>query len=231
MTSVEPDISVVIPAYNGGRYLGECIQSVLDQEHPALEILVIDNASTDDTADVARAFPSVRYRYLADKGLCKALNHGIEQSRGVWLGFLDADDLWSPSRLALQLEVFASNPAVETVFGHVEQFISPELDESAKAKLNIRNRHLPGRYRSSMLIRRESFWRVGSFDPSLAYGEFLDWYLRAQEQKIREVMLPDVVTLRRIHGANLGYTDRHLRVEFARVLKRGLDRRRRSSGE
>jgi hypothetical protein len=82
-----------------------------------------------------------------------------------------------------------------------------------------------------MLIRRESFWRVGPFEPSLDYGEFIDWYMRAQELKIREVMLPDVMTQRRIHGANFGYTDRHKRVEFARVLKRGLDRRRRLSEE
>lgn len=231
MTPGAPDISVIIPVHNGERYLAASIQSVLDQRHPGLELLVIDNGSTDATADVARSFPSIRYFHLADKGLCKALNYGLEQCRGAFLGFLDADDLWSPNRLAVQLEAFASNPSVEMVFGHVEQFISPELDESTKAKLSIRNRHLPGRYRGSMLIRKESFWRVGPFEASLDYGEFLDWYMRAEEQKIREVMLPDVVNLRRIHGANLGYTDPHMRVEFARVLKRGLDRRRRSSEE
>jgi hypothetical protein len=82
-----------------------------------------------------------------------------------------------------------------------------------------------------MLIRKESFWRVGPFEPSTDFGEFIDWYMRAAEHKIRELMLPEVVTLRRIHGANMGYTDRHKRVEYARVLKRGLDRRRRLSEE
>ena len=230
MSSTAPDISVVIPVHNGERYLAASIQSVLDQRHPSLELLVVDNGSTDATAEVARSFSSVRYVHRADKGLCKALNHALEQCRGAMLGFLDADDLWSPDRLTLQLAAFASDPAVEMVFGHVEQFISPELDEAAKAKLSIRNRLLPGRYRGSMLVRKESFWRVGPFDPSLDYGEFIDWYMRAEEQKIREVMLPEVMTLRRIHGANTGYTERHLRVELARVLKRGLDRRRRSGG-
>ena len=231
MTATAPDISVVIPVHNGERYLAESIRSVLDQGHAALELLVIDNASTDTTADVAGAFPSIRYFHLPDKGVCKALNYGLERCRGAFLGFLDADDLWSPGRLAVQLEVFASNPALEMVFGHVEQFISPELDESVKATLSIRDKRLPGRYRGSLLIRTESFWRVGPFDPSVDYGEFIDWYMRAEEQKVREVMLPDVLALRRIHGANVGYTDRHKRVEFARVLKRGLDRRRRLSEE
>jgi glycosyltransferase involved in cell wall biosynthesis len=231
VTPATPDVSVVIPVHNGERYLAPSIQSVLDQRHPALELLVVDNGSTDGTGDVVRSFASVRYVRLAEKGLCKALNHGLEQCRGAFLGFLDADDLWSPNRLAIQLEVFAGKPGVEMVFGHVEQFISPDLDESAKATLSIRNEHLPGRYRGSMLVRRESFWRVGPFDSTLGYGEFIDWYMRAEEQKVVEVMLPDVLTLRRIHGANLGYTERHRRVELARVLKRGLDRRRRSSGE
>ena len=231
MTPVAPEVSVLIPVHNGERYLAASIQSVLDQSHAALELFVIDNASTDGTADVARSFRSIRYLHLAEKGLSKALNHGLEQCRGSFLGFLDADDLWSPNRLVAQLGAFAADPAVEMVFGYVEQFISPELDESAKAKLSIRNRRLPGLYRGSMLIRTESFWKVGRFEPAVEYGEFLDWYMRAAEHKIREVVLPDVVTLRRIHGANFGYTDRHKRVEFARVLKRGLDRRRRSSEE
>src|SRR5215207_5327759 len=110
MTSLEPDTSVVIPVHNGERYLGESIQSVLDQGHAALEVLVIDNGSTDATADVTRTFSSVRYIHLAERGLCKALNHGIEQCRGAFLGFLDADDLWSQNRLAVQLEVLASDP-------------------------------------------------------------------------------------------------------------------------
>jgi glycosyltransferase involved in cell wall biosynthesis len=231
MTPEAPDISVVIPVHNGERYLAECIQSVLDQNHPALELLVIDNGSTDGTADVARAFSSIRYFHLPGKGLSKALNHGLEQCRGAFLAFLDADDLWPPNRLAVQLDVLARSPAVELVFGHVEQFISPELEESAKAKLSIRDKRLPGRYRGGMLIRKESFWRVGPFEPSMDYAEFIDWYMRAAEHNIREVMLPEVVTLRRVHGANLGYTERNKRVEYARVLKRGLDRRRRLSEE
>lgn len=231
MTLVAPDISVVIPVHNGERYLAESIRSVLDQDHAALELLVIDNGSTDATADVARTFSSIRYFHLADKGLSKALNYGLERCRGAFLAFLDADDLWPPNRLAVQLETFARNPAVEMVFGNVEQFISPELEESAKAKLSIRDKRLAGRYRGSMLIRKESFWRVGPFEPSMDFAEFIDWYMRAAEHKIREMMLPDVLTLRRIHGANLGYTDRYKRVEYARVLKRGLDRRRRLSEE
>src|SRR3712207_3478682 len=145
MTAGSPEISVVIPVYNGERYLAAAIRSVLAQQHRGLELLVVDNGSTDRTAGVARAFESVRYLYLPDKGLSRALNHGLERCRGAFLAFLDADDLWAPDRLAVQLDAFARDPALETVFGHVEQFISPELEPAVKSRLSLRDTLLPGR--------------------------------------------------------------------------------------
>lgn len=77
-----------------------------------------------------------------------------------------------------------------------------------------------------MVIRRESFRRVGRFEPTVALGDFIDWYMRARDLGLREIMLPEVVARRRIHTCNMGYTDRAKRVEYVRILKRGLDRRR-----
>ncbi len=227
MSSIAPEVSVVIPVHNGEKYLAESIQSVLAQEHVALEILVVDNASTDGTPSVAGMFPSIRYFHLEEKGLAKALNYGVEQSRSTFLAFLDADDLWKPNKLARQLEAFARDPGLEMVFAHIEQFISPELPEPVKARLSIRDERLPGRVKSTLLIRRQSFWKVGPFEKTAEVADFIDWYMRAVEQHLQELMLPDVLALRRIHGANSGYTDRDKRIEYVRVIKRGLDRRRR----
>lgn len=227
MNVIAPEISVIIPVHNGEKYLAEAIQSVFDQNHAGVEVLVVDNASTDATARIASGFPSVFYFFLEKKGVVNALNHGVQQSRGTLLAFLDADDLWKPHKLAVQLDAFKRNPAVDVVFGHVEQFISPELESQAREKLSIRITELPGYVRGSMLIKKASFCQVGSFDNSLEYGEFIDWYMRAQEQKLLEMMLPDVLIMRRIHGTNMGITDRPNRNAYARALKRGLDRRRR----
>jgi glycosyltransferase involved in cell wall biosynthesis len=227
MTAAALDASLVIPVHNGEKYLAECIQSALGQERVALEILVVDNGSTDGTSNVVRKFPYIRYFHLEERGLVKALNHGVENSRGAFLAFLDADDLWRPNKLATQLEAFARNPVVDMVFGHIEQFVSPELPDPIKARLSIRNRRLPGRHRSTLLIRRKSFWKVGLFTKDQNFAEFIEWYMRAKEQGLQELMLPDVLALRRIHGANYTYTDRDKRIEYVRILKRGLDRRRR----
>jgi glycosyltransferase involved in cell wall biosynthesis len=226
MSHAAPSVSVVIAVHNGEKYLAESIESVLNQGQPALEIHVIDNASTDRTADVARAFTAATYHRLEQKGLAKALNYGIERCQGDLLAFIDADDLWTPNRLKIQLQAFDRQPDLDMVFGHVEQFVSPELDEAVKAKLEIRDKLLPGRIKSTMLIRRESFWRVGSFAPAKDFGDFIDWYMRARDLELSEHMLKDVVCLRRIHGSNMGYADRAKRVEYVRVIKRGLDRRR-----
>ncbi len=227
MSAIPVEISVIIPVHNGEKYLAQCIQSVLEQNYASLEMLVVDNASTDATATIAREFPATRYFYLPHKGMVPALNHGVRNSQGGFLCFLDADDLWKPHKLAAQLAVFNRNPAVDFVFGHVEQFISPELEEPASSQLFIREKELPGHIKGAMLIKKQSFWRVGLFDEAAEYGDFIDWYMRAQEQGLQEVMLPDVLLMRRIHGANMGYLDRSRRIDYVRVLKRGLDRRRR----
>lgn len=226
MNHAAPSVSVVVPVHNGERYLAECIRSILEQRHPALDVHVVDNASTDGTADVARSFPSVRYHHLEEKGLANALNHGIEHSTGEVLAFLDCDDLWTPNRLALQLDALARDPDLDVVYGHVEQFVSPELDDATKAKLAVRDARMPGRHKTSMVIRRESFRRVGPFEPTIDMGDFLDWYLRARDLGLREVVLPEIVSRRRIHTSNMGHTDRANRVEYVRILKRSLDRRR-----
>ena len=226
MNPVIPEISVIIPVHNGEKYLAEAIQSILDQNYESIEILVIDNASTDGTARIARKFATIRYFFLEEKGLANALNRGVHESRGALLSFLDADDLWRPNKLGLQLEAFDRDPEVDMIFGHVEQFISPELDSPEKERLSIRTRKLPGYCKGSMLIKKERFWCVGLFDKSSGNADFIDWYLRAQEQNLQSVMLPDVLTMRRIHRNNMGYTNPNSRKEYVQVLKRALDRRR-----
>lgn len=227
MRTATPHLSVIIPVHNGEKYLAESIQSVLDQDCDDLEILVIDNASTDATATVARAYPCVDYHFLAEKGLVNALNDGIGRSRGEYLAFVDADDLWQPNKLAAQQRAFENSPDLDMVFGHVEQFVSPELPESQKARLHIREKILPGRVKGTLVIRKSSFMRVGPFENTGSTGEFIDWYMRAREQGLREVMLPEVLLRRRIHGLNVGFTEGNGGSDFVRILKRGLDRRRR----
>lgn len=120
-------VSVVIPCYNGAKYLRETIQSALAQTHPPLEILVIDDGSTDDSAAIAELFgPPVRVIRQTNQGESVARNRGIDEAQGDWIAFLDADDLWLPEKLETQL-AHQSTDSDFIVSAHIP-IQSPEID-------------------------------------------------------------------------------------------------------
>ena len=113
-----PTVSVIIPAFNSARFIGEAIGSVLSQTRPAEEIIVVDDGSTDSTRDIVQALP-VKYVYQKNAGPSAARNAGIRAAAGDFLAFLDADDIWLPHKLAVQLQGFASYPEAGFSFSTV----------------------------------------------------------------------------------------------------------------
>ena len=220
-------VSVVIPIYNSGRYLREAIDSVLAQTCSPLEVLVVDDGSSDEGPQLAARYgPPVRVIAIPHRGHPAARNAGVAASAGDFLAFLDADDLWTADKLRLQIEAFAANPSLDLVFGHMQNFISPELTAEERAKIKCNATVLPGLLQGSMLARRGSFERVGPFPEERKMGDFLDWYGRATLGNLNMHMLPDTLVHRRIHLANFQRTHRHLRRENLLVLKKLLDLRR-----
>ena len=230
-SAAERSVSAIVPVYNGERYLGMAIESALAQTEPPSEIIVVDDGSTDGSAAVAKGYgPPVHCLSAPHAGLSAALNHGISHARGAFLAFLDADDLWIAVKLARQLDALAADPGVDAVFGHVEQFVSADVEESARPALPDAVRMAPGYLTGTLLIRSAAFHRVGPFDPRWQIGNFIDWYLRAQEAGLRSAMLPEVLLRRRLHADNMGTRERATRHAYARILKHALDRRRSPAG-
>jgi glycosyltransferase involved in cell wall biosynthesis len=226
-----PLASVIIPVYNGERYLAEAIESVLTQTYRPIEVIIVDDGSTDDSADVAKRYNSpVRYCFQPNAGLGAARNKGISQARGSVFAFLDADDLWLEDKLTRQLAVFDENPELDMVFGYAKQFNSPELDEQSQTKIRSGEEILPGYFAGTMLIKRDAFFRVGLFETDWRVGEFVDWYLKAMEKGLKSFLLPEVVMKRRIHENNMGIRERKHQTDYVRILKASLDRRRKKGG-
>ncbi|HKV36457.1 MAG TPA: glycosyltransferase family A protein, partial [Pyrinomonadaceae bacterium] len=113
-------VSVIIPVFNGERFLREAVQSVLDQGDSSVEIIVVDDGSTDGTETVARSLP-VRYLHQTNQGPAAARNRGIEHAQGSLLAFADADDLWPVNKLELQLPCLLRDPKIDIVLGRIQQ--------------------------------------------------------------------------------------------------------------
>jgi glycosyltransferase involved in cell wall biosynthesis len=217
-----------MPVFNGERYVAEAIESILVQEYRHIEIIAVNDGSTDGTEEAVRSYAGVRYLYQPRQGISAARNRGIKNSYGEFVAFLDADDLWTKDKLKVQTALFRADPGLDMVFGHAEQFYSPELEESLKGTIHFATGSLPGYLPGAMLVRREAFLRVGFFDAGLRVGEFIDWYMRALDHGLNSCLAREVVLRRRIHDANTGIKERDARKDYLRVLRASLDRRRAS---
>lgn len=200
-------VSVVIPVRNGAAFIGAAIESVLAQtasELAVAEVVVVDNSSTDATCAAVEEFLQKhgegRVTLISEPrpNAANARNAGAALATGEWLAFLDADDLWLPEKLALQMKGRGEHPEAELLFTLGEEFVSPE---AAQGNLTCRPEPYAMLTPSSLLLRREVFAQVGDL-PDVASGEFIAWFGWARELGYREFVVPEVLVKRRIHGGN-----------------------------
>jgi glycosyltransferase involved in cell wall biosynthesis len=199
-------ISVIIPAYNQGHYLGEAIQSVIDQTYPDFELVVVDDGSTDKTAQVACSFsdPRIRYIHQENRGLSAARNTGILRSSGEYLTFLDSDDLFVADKLETLLNAMQRDPELGFVAGQAVL-----IDENALPLGKVFDTPLPENpahlllwnplHVCSVMMRRDWQKKVGLFDESLHAYEDWDMWLRLARAGCRMGWVPHPVSLYRFH--------------------------------
>jgi glycosyltransferase involved in cell wall biosynthesis len=210
VSRVQPSIGVILPVLDGARFLGAAICSVIGQTIRPTEVIVVDDGSTDGSANIAARFGApVTVLALPHQGGAAALNAGISRATAEYLAFIDADDLWAHDKLFRQLQAFSADADLEAVFGHVGEFrdMDDKIQDEHQARQGMRRRE--GINKTTMLIRKTAFERVGAFDPSFV-AEFPEWYSRALTRKLRSVVLEDVLSFRRIHSANVSRTQRSL---------------------
>ena len=220
-----PLVSVVLPVYNGERYLAEAIESVLGQSYRALELIVVDDGSTDRSGEIARGY-GARCVRQPNAGTAAARNAGIDCARGPLLAHMDADDLWEPDKIDAQVRALAADSKIDAVSGHMVEFHSPDLPEEVRGRVRAPRERMPGHLLQAMLIRREAHDRVGPFESRWRIGQDMSWSMRAAEAGLRLLVLPEVVLRRRIHAANKGVVARGHAQERLLIVKAALDRRR-----
>jgi len=195
-------VSVIVAVYNGADYLNLALESVLKQSHRNIEIIIVDDGSTDNTAELARSYidrPSVRYIYQANGGHGAALNTGVSNANGEFLSFIDHDDLWDIDKLHIQLNTFIDDPSLDVVFSYQKSF----ADNNAAERLSFVRDPVPGYTPATMLIRTSSFHKVGLFNTEIKKGYFFPWYDRLDLLGLKKLLIPDLLYHRRVHGQNI----------------------------
>jgi glycosyltransferase involved in cell wall biosynthesis len=226
VNSLVSKVSTIVPAYNAAGFIAEAIESVLSQLQPPMEIIVVDDGSTDDTARIAKGFPAVTVLSQENAGQGAARNRGVEAARGEFLSFIDADDLWTSDKLECQLAAMDADPQLKIVFGLAEEFRDSREVSARDLKPATSGRPRPAHLPGAMLIRREDFRSIGPYRTDLAVAEVVEWYGRAIHLGLKIRVLDHLVLLRRIHGENLGIRKRNARSDYMKALKAVLDQRR-----
>ncbi len=219
-------VSVVMPVYNGEAYLKEAIESVFNQTEKDIEIIIVDDGSTDSTCSIVKELnhANIRYIYQENSGPSKARNAGIYQAQGDFIAFLDADDLWPVDKLTKQLSFLDQNMHTDVVGGLIEYFYMPGSEyrkEQLRIDTPVFNVQLGG-----LVVRRKVFDTAGYFNEALRFSEDQDWMLRIKEASIPMTVIPEIVLLYRIHPGNVTLHKTLKDLGVLRALKLSLDRRK-----
>ena len=190
----EPLVSVIMPVYNGATFLREAIESALGQDYAALEIIAVDDGSTDSTPQILRDYgDKVRYIRQENRGAAAARNAGIRVARGRYLAFLDADDVWSRQKLRRQIAYLRAHPDVQLVSSRWHEWrqgdAHPRIDENGGGPERIVTAESGWIYSlllldcivhtTTVVIDRELVDQIGLFDETLLRGQDYDYWLRA----------------------------------------------------
>lgn len=207
--SAEPFFSIVIPTYNRARYVVEAVESVLAQSFAAVELIVVDDGSQDDTPQVLAPFAGrVRLIRQDNAGMAAARNRGAREARGTFVGFLDSDDLWEPTLLESAHRMLLEHPEVGALF-----VAEREFDDSGRVGSKVYTKRTPGPLFTSeglvgrdtrvgsgrpAICRRALFEELGGYDPSLPGTWDCDLWIRFSFHAPM-MLLPEALVLRRIH--------------------------------
>jgi glycosyltransferase involved in cell wall biosynthesis len=225
-----PKVSVIIPTYNNARHISDAIDSVLEQTVHDIEILIIDDGSVDNTKEILKKYSSrIKYIYQENKGVSAARNRGIKEARGKYVAFLDADDIWFPSKTDRQLSLFERNRHV----GLVSAFMDT-IDENGLPLGQKKPGKKPGsRYEtaivngspapSTFMVKRECFDMVGLFDENISIFEDLDIYIRIAE-RYAIVVMDEILGSYRVHSSNTTKNDYGLYINQVNLAMKWISR-------
>jgi teichuronic acid biosynthesis glycosyltransferase TuaG len=222
----KPLIDVIIPVYNGARFIRETIASIQAQTWKNLEIIVVDDGSEDDSVKIVLEAAKMDKRILLEKrphaGVAATLNAGVTKGTAAYIAFLDADDLWESQKLEKQMK-FLSESAAEICFCLIQEFKTVEPGEGMLS-YDARPSPLKGFAKTGFLGYSSVFKKYGLFDETIKTGDFIDWLARVIRAGHHIVTVDEVLAYRRVHAGN--NTISVNKNSYLHILKTHLDEAR-----
>jgi glycosyltransferase involved in cell wall biosynthesis len=229
--STQPTVSVVIPTYNGERFLAQALDSVFAQHYRPLDVIVVDDGSTDGSLRIAESYENVRCFAQEHQNVSAARNRGVAEARGSLVAFLDQDDLWLPEKLAVQSRYLGQRPEIGIVFSRLRNFLEPG---ETRPPTVLSAHHQPGEWTKLMLgaalVRREVFDLVGVFTSGRGLASDFEWFARARRVGVQLSVLPEVLLLRRLHSRNASNDSGRQQRALLRAVRSLLDAERERVG-
>ncbi len=221
-----PLVSVIIPVYNGEKYLAHAIESVLSQSYQPIEIVVVDDGSEDRTAEIARSYSQAQYVFQANRGVAGARNSGVQAASGEWVTFLDHDDIMLPASLQGRMDYLSAHPEIQCLIAKHQSFLEPGVE----IPFWITPEHLENpQFGFGYLIAKKTFLEeVGGFDPKYQTMENLDLFYRAKDMGYQIAKFPEVVVLRRVHTSNTSRDVMSFRTNLIKMTRASIMRQRES---
>jgi glycosyltransferase involved in cell wall biosynthesis len=218
-------VSVVVPVFNGVLYLAECLESLLAQDHPALEIVVVDDGSSDGSADMAEGFSGTRVLRRAHEGLAATRNAGIRESTGSLIGFCDADDTWKPTKARVQADYLETHAECGVVLCRQDTRVEAGVTPPAWLLPDQIRGDLDGVSPTSGLFRREVLEQLGGFTTTMDMGTDFNLLVRARAAGIGIALIEESLRVRRIHDNNMTTRLGDAKADMFRTVREHVRRR------
>jgi glycosyltransferase involved in cell wall biosynthesis len=217
-------VSVVMPAFNSETFIAEGLDSVLAQTYRPVEVIVVDDGSTDRTAEIAADRGASVFRQ-SHRGLAATRNAGLRVCNGVYWTIVDADDVIPADRLSCQVAHLQDHPDHGMVLGLTEAFVSPGEPRPAHYHPVWDDGPYPG-HSGTLLARREVLEVVGPYDEALALGDDVEWLVRARDAGVRSGVVDHVLLRYRIHADNTSRDPRANQMAMLKIARKAVRRRR-----
>ena len=215
----------MMPTYNNAKYISQAIESVYAQNYDNMEIIVVDDGSTDNTKEVLKQYKDIKYFYVEHKGIPFVRNLALEKSQGEYIAFLDSDDYWLPEKLNIQMQYFKEHLDCEIVFTKYKNFFEEEsIKDNKKAIHEQKQEEKQNKILPSALIKKNLFEKYGVFDETFQTGEDTEFIYRMVKRGVNlDCCIEKNFYMRRLHGNNVTLTKNTKYLKFvADLLRKGV---------